>query len=257
MANDKRSKQKEEHCESKTESNQPIRTNKTGETSFRESTRKTTESYTWTNHEIISKQLDIKLGPFTQEELDSVLRKIKNRKTAGLVEIPPDVWKTRQFVDILFRHCNAVYNQNSIDRWMKGCILPFPKMGDLGKAKKYRGITLTSIAAKIYNALLHNRIESKLDNILLYGWTTWTLTKYMKKKLDGNYTRTLRAILNKFWRQHPTKQQLYGHQPPITRTIQVRRTIHAGHCWRSRDGSINDILLRTLFTWMSKGRTTS
>ena len=28
---------------------------------------------------IISKQLDIKLGPFTQEELDSVLRKIKNR----------------------------------------------------------------------------------------------------------------------------------------------------------------------------------
>ncbi len=29
---------------------------------------------------IISKQLDIKLGPFTQEELDSVLRKIRNRK---------------------------------------------------------------------------------------------------------------------------------------------------------------------------------
>ena len=40
---------------------------------------------------IISKQLDIKLGPFTQEELDSVLRKIKNRKAAGLDEIPPEV----------------------------------------------------------------------------------------------------------------------------------------------------------------------
>ena len=79
---------------------------------------------------IISKQLDIKLGPFTQEELDSVLRKIKNRKAAGLDEIPPEVWKTRQFDDILLRHCNAVYNQNPIDRWMKGCILPFPKKGD-------------------------------------------------------------------------------------------------------------------------------
>ena len=78
---------------------------------------------------IISKQLDIKLGPFTQEELDSVLRKIKNRKAAGLDEIPPEVWKTRQFDDILLRHCNAVYNQNPIDRWMKGCILPFPKKG--------------------------------------------------------------------------------------------------------------------------------
>ena len=48
---------------------------------------------------------------------------------------------------------------------MKGCILSFPKKGDLGLAKNYRGITLTSIAAKIYNALLRNRIEPKIDNI--------------------------------------------------------------------------------------------
>ena len=115
---------------------------------------------------IISKQLDIKLEPFTQEELDSVLRKIKNRKAAGLDEIPPEVWKTRQFDDILLRHCNAFYNQNPIDRWMKGCILPFPKKGDLGLAKNYRDITLTSIAAKINNALLRNHIEPKIDNIL-------------------------------------------------------------------------------------------
>ena len=115
---------------------------------------------------IISKQLDIKLGPFTQEELNSVLRKIKNRKEAGLDEIPPEVWKTRQYDNILLRHCNAIYNQNSIDRWTKGCILPFPKNGDLGLAKNYRGITLTSIAAKIYNALLCNCIEPKIEKIL-------------------------------------------------------------------------------------------
>ena len=52
------------------------------------------------------------------------------------------------------------------DRWIKGCILPFPKKGDLGLAKNYRGIMLTSLAAKIYNALLRNRIEPKIDNIL-------------------------------------------------------------------------------------------
>ena len=63
-----------------------------------------------------------------------------------------------------------------------------------------------------------------------------------KKKLDGNYTRILRAILNK---QHPTKHQLYGHLPPITKTIQVRRARHAGHCWRSRDELISDVLLWT------------
>ena len=115
---------------------------------------------------IISKQLDIKLGPFTTEELDTVLRKIKNREAAGLDEIPPEVWKTRQFDDILLRQCNAVYNQNRIERWMKGCILSFPKKDDLGLAKNYRWITLTSIAVKIYHALLRNRIETKIDNIL-------------------------------------------------------------------------------------------
>ena len=82
-------------------------------------------------------------------------------------------------------------------------------------------------------------------SILLYGCTTWILTKRMEKKLNGNYTRMLRAILNKPWRQHLTKQQLYGHLPPITKTIQVRRTRHAGHCWRSRDELISDILLWT------------
>ena len=234
---------------------------------------------------IISKQLDIKLGPFTQEELDSVLRKIKNRKAAGLDEIPPEVWKTRQFDDILLRHCNAVYNQNPIDRWTKRCILPFPKKGDLGLAKNYRGITLTSIAAKIYNALLRNRIEPKIDNILrkkqngfrrnrsttsqiltirrilegvraknlqatlIFVDFTKAFDSIHRGKMEqillayGNYTRMLRAILNKSWQQHPTRHQLYGHLPPITKTIQVRRTRHAGHCWRSRDELIRDVLL--------------
>ena len=413
-----------------------------------------------------------------------------------------------RFDDIQLRHCNIFCNQNRIDRWMKGCVLPFPKKGDLGLAKNYRGITLTSIAAKVYNALLRNRIEPKIDNILrknqngfrrnrpttsqiltncrilegiqakylqvtllfidftkafdsihrgkmeqillayglpketvaaitilyrntkvkvrspdgdteyfdivagelqedtlapylfiicldyvlgtsinkirensfqltkkrsrrypaktiidadyaddiailtntpnqaetllhsleqaavgiglhvnahkteymcynqtsdistldgtplklfgkftylgngvsstekdidtwltkawtaidrlsiiwksnltdkmkrsffqaavvsilLYGCTTWTLTKRLEKKLDGNYTRMLREILNKSWRQHPTKHQLYGHLHPITKSIQVRRTRHAGHCWRSKDELISDVLLWT------------
>ena len=44
-------------------------------------------------------------------------------------------------------------------------------------------------------------------SILLYGSTTWTLTKRPEKKLDGNYTRMLRAILNKSWLQHHTRHQ--------------------------------------------------
>ena len=87
--------------------------------------------------------------------------------------------------------------------------------------------------------------QAAVASILLYGCTTWTLTKQLEKKLDGNYTRMLQAILNKSWRQHPTRHQLYGHLPPITETIQVRWTRHAGHCWRSRDELISDVLLWT------------
>ena len=84
-----------------------------------------------------------------------------------------------------------------------------------------------------------------LNMYLYYGCTTWTLTKRVEKKLDGNYTRMLRAILNKSWRPHPTRHQLYGHFPPITKTIQVRRTRHAGHCWRSKDELVSGVILWT------------
>ena len=117
-------------------------------------------------------------------------------------EIPPEVWKTRQFDDILLRHCNAVYNQNPIDRWMKGCILPFPKKGDLGLAKDYRGITLTSIAAKIYNALLRNRIEPKIDNILRKNQngfrrnrSTTSQILTIRRILEGVRAKNLQATL--------------------------------------------------------------
>ena len=94
--------------------------------------------------------------------------------------------------------------------------------------------------------------QAEAVSTLLYGCTTRTKTKRLEKKLDGNYTRMLRAILNKSWRQHPTRHQLYGHLPPTTKTIQVRRTRHAGHCWRSKDELISDVLLWTTTYGRSK-----
>ena len=93
--------------------------------------------------------------------------------------------------------------------------------------------------------------QAAVVSILRYGCTTWTLTKRTEEKLYGNYTRMLWAILNKSWRQYHTKQLLYGHLPPITKTIKIRRTRHAEHCRRSRDELISDVLLWT----PSHGRT--
>ena len=69
--------------------------------------------------------------------------------------------------------------------------------------------------------------QAAVVSIQLYGCTAWMLSKRMEKKLDGNYTRMLRAVLKKSWEQQATKQQLYGHLLLITKTIQVRRTRHA------------------------------
>ena len=95
------------------------------------------------------------------------------------------------------------------------------------------------------STLKHSFFQAAIMSILLYGCTTWMLTKRQEKKLGSNYTRMLWAIFNRSWRQHPTKQQLYGHLPPIMETIKIRQTRHAGHCWRSRDELISEVLLWT------------
>ena len=117
---------------------------------------------------------------------------------------------------------------------------------DTRRAKSWTAIDRLSVIWKsdLTDKIKRSFFQAASVSILLCGFTTWALIKRMEKKLDGNYTRMPRAILRS-WRQYPTKQQLYGHLPPITKTIQVRRTRHAGHCWRSRDELISDILLWT------------
>ena len=110
-------------------------------------------------------------------------------------------------------------------------------------AKAWTAIDRLSVIWKsdLSDKMKRSFFQAAVVSILLYGCTTWMLTKRIEKKLDGNYTRMLLAILNTSWRQHPTKQLLYSHLPPTTKTIQVRLTRHAGHCRGSRDELISDI----------------
>ena len=130
-----------------------------------------------------------------------------------------------------------------------------PFIGDYG-GNSFFGETICSRYLLYHSSMFWNQMswrnlrtmgffQAAVVSILLYGCTTWTLTKQLEKKLDGNYTRMLRAILNRSWQQHPTRRQLYGHLPPITKTIQARRTRHAGHCWRSKVEIVSDVLLWT------------
>ena len=132
-----------------------------------------------------------------------------------------------------------IYQGSSVSSTEKGI--------DMQLTKAWTAIGKLSIICKsdLTDKMKRSFFQTGVVSILLYRCTTWTLTKRLEKKLDADYTRMLRAILNKLWRQHPTRHQLYGHQPPIMKTIQVRRTRHARHCWRSRDKLISDLLLWT------------
>ena len=98
---------------------------------------------------------------------------------------------------------------------------------DTRLTKAWTAINRLSVICKsdLTDKMKQSFFQAAIVSILLYGYTTWTLTKLLEKKLDGNYTRMLRAILNKSWRQHSTKQQLYGHLPSIMKTIKVTYNI--------------------------------
>ena len=112
--------------------------------------------------------------------------------------------------------------QTDIDTWL---------------AKAWTAINRLSVIWKsdLTDKTKRSFFEAAVVSILLYGCTSWTLTKRMEKELDINYTRMLGTILNKYGRQHPPKQQVYG--------------------WRSRDELISDVLLWTpSHEWAKAGR---
>ena len=130
---------------------------------------------------------------------------------------------------------------------------------DMWLMKAWTAIHRLSIIWKsdLTNKMKHSFFQAVVVSILLYGSTSWTLTKWLEKKLDGNYTRMLRAILNKSWRQHPTSHQLYGYLPPITKTIKDRRTRHARTLLEKQGWAHKWCTPIDPHIWLGKSRTTS
>ena len=105
-------------------------------------------------------------------------------------------------------------------------------------------ISYRSYGSQTSDEIKRNFYQAAVVSILLYRFTTRTMTKRIAKKLDGNLIRMLRAKLNKYWK-HSTRQQLYGHLLLISKTIKIRRIRLVGNCRRRKDELIRDILLWT------------
>ena len=55
----------------------------------------------------------------------------------------------------------------------------------------------------------------------------------------------LRPILNILWSTHPSKKRLYDNLLQITSVIKERRRKFTGHCYRSKDEVVSDLILWT------------
>ena len=90
-----------------------------------------------------------------------------------------------------------------------------------------------------------NTFTTLIESILLYGCESWTLTQTQTKRLDGCYTRMLRKVLNKSWKDHGkiSNSVLYGKTPRLTSKIRGRRLELAGHLYRHRDEEVGERVL--------------
>ena len=121
------------------------------------------------------------------------------------------------------------FNQTGDISWLKGAPLKLADMFTyLGSSVSSTEKDINTHLAKAWTAIYRLSVIWKSDltdkikcsffpsssrMILLYGCTTWTLTKCMEKKLDSNYTRKLQAILNKSRRQHPQNSFMTSYHP--------------------------------------------
>ena len=65
----------------------------------------------------------------------------------------------------------------------------------------------------------------------------------------------LRTAFNRSWKDHPTNVELYGHIPPISKSLQQQRMKFAGHCWRSKEELAGECITLEANTWTSAERT--
>ena len=105
-------------------------------------------------------------GPFSMEELGSVLEVLPHGKAAGPDQIPYEVYKIKDIREDVLRFVNSIQKQPE-DSVKSSSFVPLPKKGDLSKPTNWRGITLEPHITKIYNKLHQIRLANALDMHLL------------------------------------------------------------------------------------------
>ena len=105
------------------------------------------------------------------------------------------------------------------------------------KAKAWKALNQMG---KIWKSSMRREIKVRLfratvEAILFYGSETWTVTKSLAKKIDGCFSRMLRAALNIHWQEKIPNKDVYRDLPRATDRLRVQRLRLAGHIARHEE----------------------
>ena len=190
---------------------------------------------------------DIALISGEIQQAQELLQRVE--KSVGKVGLKMNVGKTK-FMS--FNHKNTIIKTNNgtdleeVDdfKYLGAWMASTEKDIKFRKAAAWRACNKLS---KIWKSALPRSLKLRfftatVESVLLYGCETWTLSSKLAKGLDGLYTRMLRTVLNVHWSQHITNKILYGDLPKLSEKIRRRRTRFAGHCSRSREEPVSNLI---------------
>ena len=147
---------------------------------------------------VIGNTLPINIGDFSRKELVEYMNTFANGKKAGLDNIPVEAWKT--LIEPLLDVCNKTLHGDKAD--VSSGLVPLPKEGNLGYADQYRGISLSVIAAKIYNKMLLFRIRPHIEPILRNNQNGYCPKRStvgqiltLRRLIEGIKSKNLSAVL--------------------------------------------------------------
>ena len=140
---------------------------------------------------VVDHTLPIEVSLFTIDELNKVIKDAKRGGSVGVDCIPLEIWESPQFSSYLLELCNIGLTEHiKPEQWSKSAIKPIPKKLSASLVSDHRGISLNTIASKLYNKMLLNRIQPHVDPLL-----SWTQCGFRKSRSTLSNILALRRII--------------------------------------------------------------
>ena len=116
---------------------------------------------------------------------------------------------------------------------------------EIRKAKAWNALNKMNRAwkSKMKRKMKVRLFRSTVETILLYGSETWTITKSLGKRIDGCYSRMLRAALNIRRSDKVSNAEVFQEIPRVTEKIRTQRLKLAGHLARHDDLVGHELLM--------------